>query len=140
MIPPLGVPEISLTLGGIGSNSRFNRTDLVVAAFEVEARRLENAAVLVARGELDLATVGILEAALEQASLDDHSRVVVDLSAVNFMDSTGMRALIVANQRLEATHGSFGVVIAGGPVARALAVAGIDRLLKFFDTLEAATA
>ncbi|MBA3360988.1 MAG: STAS domain-containing protein [Acidimicrobiia bacterium] len=108
--------------------------------FQIDSGDREGAAVLVATGELDLATVEILEAAVERAIEEDHSRVVIDLTGVKFMDSTGMRALLVATQRLEAIDRSLGVVLNGGPVARALAITGVDRLLKLFDTLEAATA
>ncbi len=95
---------------------------------------------LVATGELDLATVEMLEAAVESAISAGFNRMVIDLTAVSFMDSTGMRALLVTSQRLEGENGTLGVVLSGGPVARALAVTGVDRLLKLFDTVAAATA
>lgn len=95
---------------------------------------------LVATGELDLATVEILEAAVDTALNEGFNRVVIDLTAVSFMDSTGMRALLVTSQRLAEENGTLGVVLSGGPVARALGVTGVDRLLKLFDTLAAATA
>lgn len=95
---------------------------------------------LVATGELDLATVEILEAAVDRAISAGFNRIVIDLTAVSFMDSTGMRALLVTSQRLEEENGTLGVVLTGGPVARALAVTGVDRLLKLFDTVAAATA
>lgn len=95
---------------------------------------------LVAIGELDLATVEILEAAVETAINEGFNRLVIDLTALSFMDSTGMRALLVTSQRLAEENGTLGVVLTGGPVARALAVTGVDRLLKLFDTVEAAKA
>jgi anti-anti-sigma factor len=50
-------------------------------------------------GELDLATVGKVEAALEEA-IDAPGRVVIDLRACGFVDSTGIGALVKAALRL----------------------------------------
>ena len=47
------------------------------------------------RGELDLATAGRLEGALSEAS----SPVVLDLTGLTFMDSTGVRVLLEAAER-----------------------------------------
>lgn len=136
--PPCRDSETWGTPGGIGSNA-FHLWDLAVT-FRVDSGNQENIAVLVATGELDLATVEILEAAVDTAINEGFNRIVIDLTAVSFMDSTGMRALLVTSQRLAEENGTLGVVLSGGPVARALAVTGVDRLLELFDNLAAAMA
>lgn len=106
--------------------------------FQVETENQGNAAVITARGELDLATVEILENEVERILGEGFNRLVIDLTEVTFMDSTGMRLLLVTAQRFDAAQGSLAVVLAGGPVERALAITGIDRMLMMYDSVAAA--
>jgi anti-anti-sigma factor len=48
------------------------------------------------KGELDLSTAGLLEAALERTSAVD---VAVDLSGLSFIDSSGIRVLVLEHNR-----------------------------------------
>lgn len=67
--------------------------------FDVAREREGDGVRLVVRGELDIATVPVLERAL---ALDGEAeRVVLDLAGVTFIDSTGLRLLLEA-------HGSIG--------------------------------
>jgi anti-sigma B factor antagonist len=50
--------------------------------------------VLVLEGELDIATSHLLDEALVRARATDAARIVVDLFAVSFIDSTGLHVLI----------------------------------------------
>jgi anti-anti-sigma factor len=79
-------------------------------------------------GEVDQALVGCLDFAQEQAIKRDLP-VRIDVSAVTFMDSTGL-ALIVRVAAAERTHGRRvrveGVV---GQVDELLHISGLDRLV-----------
>ena len=59
-------------------------------AFGVRAQAVERAHVVAPRGELDLFTVEEVEAALRERS-EPCERVVLDLRAVTFLDTSGMR-------------------------------------------------
>ena len=91
-------------------------------------------AVVVIRGELDLATAPDLEAALKE-HLDRGQDVVVDLRELAFMDSTGLRALVAAHARVEGTEQRFLIVrpLPGASIERILAVAGVERVLDLID-------
>ena len=52
------------------------------------------------RGELDLHTAGLLQDALRRAAVPGTQRLVVDCRAVQFVDSAGLRALLVARHEL----------------------------------------
>jgi anti-sigma B factor antagonist len=58
------------------------------------------ATVLSLEGELDIASAPALERAVEGVTSDGDSanRLVIDLAGVTFMDSTGLRALLLARQ------------------------------------------
>ena len=81
-------------------------------------------------GELDLATVGELEAALT-SRLEAGESVVVDLRGLAFMDSSGVRALVAAHQSAQDGAGSLVIVRAprGTEVDRVIDVSGIATAL-----------
>lgn len=77
------------------------------------------------QGELDIATAPDLERALLRPRLP-RQRVVVDLSGLRFMDSTGLRVLLRA--RTEAKEGRWELFLRGVPpnIARLFALAGVQ--------------
>ena len=95
--------------------------------FEVTVQRDNAVATVVVSGEVDLATVPRLSAAVAQHH--DAQLLVLDLTAVTFIDSTGVRVLIEAD-RACAGSGSRVVVLAGdGPVRRLLDQCNLDGRL-----------
>jgi anti-anti-sigma factor len=100
--------------------------------FEVTVQRDDEVATITVSGELDLATVPQLSAAV--AEHDDAGLLVLDLNAVTFIDSTGVRVLIEADHSC-ARSGSRLVVLTGdGPVRRILDLCDLnDRLTLVTD-------
>lgn len=94
--------------------------------FAVTVQRDDAAATIVVSGELDLATAPRLSAAVAQHH--DAQLLVLDLTAVTFIDSTGVRILIEAD-RFCAGSGSRVVVLARGPVRRVLDLCELDGWL-----------
>ena len=102
--------------------------------FSISISDRDGRAVVVIRGELDLATAPDLEAAIK-SRLDDGQDVVVDLRELDFMDSTGLRVLVAAHGRVEGTEQRFLIVRPppGASIERILAVAGVERVLDLID-------
>ena len=77
--------------------------------------------------EVDRATIGLLEAELAEALQRrvNGDTLVVDLEAVRFLDSSGIRALLDAERAAELSGGRVSVVGATGVVRRALEVSGV---------------
>ncbi|MHB8671737.1 MAG: STAS domain-containing protein [Acidimicrobiales bacterium] len=81
-------------------------------------------------GEVDVATVPLLEAALAECIGADPSRpVILDLAAVTFMDSTGLRAVVGAHKALLAQGGELRVSNARRNVAKAFRITGLDKVI-----------
>lgn len=59
-----------------------------------------DAAVIVLTGELDLAVAGELDAAIRDAEGAPIGRIIVDLSQITFVDSTGLSVLLAAKKRV----------------------------------------
>jgi anti-sigma B factor antagonist len=83
---------------------------------------------LVARGELDLLAAPNLRSALE-ATHHDGATIDLDLSAVTFIDSTGISVILQAWQRANAEGGRLVVGAASPVVARVIEATGLSELL-----------
>ena len=85
-------------------------------------------------GDVDIASVGVLAASLQGACEGGHD-VIVDLSGCAFMDSSGIHALIQA-QNAQRANGAHLLVIspAGSPPQQVLEMALRGAILSIFDT------
>lgn len=77
------------------------------------------------QGEIDISSAPQLDEAFDGVLEGGAERVAVDLRGVTFMDSTGLRSLILAHRRLADADGTLAVVPGTGPVRRVLEVAGV---------------
>jgi anti-sigma B factor antagonist len=98
------------------------------------SRPRPGAVLLTVEGEVDTLTADALEAgldaALEAASDEGGAAVVVDLSGVTFLASSGLAVLIGAAHRIESRSGDrLHVVASNRAVTRPLEVTGADTLL-----------
>jgi anti-sigma B factor antagonist len=92
-------------------------------------------AVVGVAGEVDLGTTEQVEAALAEV-LGEGRRVVVDLSACDFIDSSGLRTLVTARAAAEDAGDSFALVTDNAGVLRVLSVAALDRVFEIHRSLE----
>ena len=90
-------------------------------------------------GEIDMATATQLGEALQEA-VTAHAHLVVDMSGVTFLDSTGLTVIIAAHRA--ALHRDGTLVLAGLAPAqkRLLAITGTDTVLACYPSTEAALA
>jgi anti-anti-sigma factor len=88
-------------------------------------------------GELDLSTVAAFEA--ELATLVRHDRVIVDLTDCTFLDSSALRALVVAHRAATEEGGTFLLAAPTPAIRRVLEVASIDRVIAVADAVDAET-
>ncbi|WP_435748128.1 STAS domain-containing protein [Nocardioides sp. SYSU DS0663] len=94
-------------------------------------------AVVQARGEIDLATVGAFRTALQDLMVEGAVQVAVDLSGVSFIDSSALGALVAAHRRARGLGGSLAIAGPQPPVARILELTGLDRVLRTHPTVRA---
>ena len=100
--------------------------------FDVEIDRYGHYAVVRPSGELDLAAVDILAAALTPVE-KEFGEIVIDLRRVEFLDSTGLRVILSADARSRSD--GFKLKIINGPeqVRQVLALTGMDKHLPLID-------
>ena len=100
-------------------------------AFAVSMEGMDDGATIVVEGDVDIATVPRLRDALDQALESSPTRVLIDLSGVEFVDSSGLRFLLRANQ--QAQRGGWSLVVRrpAESAMRAFEFAGADKWLTF---------
>ena len=96
----------------------------------------EGAVVVELAGELDLYNADDVRRALLESAEADPTRLVVDLSAVEFLDSTILGTLVEARSRLG--DGRFVLAAPGTDIRRALEVSGLDRHFAVHESVDAA--
>ncbi|MFD8207057.1 STAS domain-containing protein [Streptomyces sp. NPDC059695] len=91
-------------------------------------------------GEVDHATGSLLAEALATVGDGVHPRVVIDLSQVTFMDSSGINILITSHHALTESQGWLRLASPTQAVMRAIRIVGIDAFIDCHATLPRALA
>jgi anti-sigma B factor antagonist len=97
--------------------------------FGVEVQRRDDVAIVRPRGELDVATVEALRAALD--GIESAGRLVLDLRGLSFIDSTGLHLLMALHQRAQRDGFELSLLAPEAPVDRAIQLSGLDEALPF---------
>jgi anti-sigma B factor antagonist len=109
--------------------------------FSVSSERLDDdLGVVVLGGEVDIFTAPQFKESLVGLLDSGVKRVVVDLSAVTFIDSTALGVLIGGVRRVHGAGGAMAIVVATRPVERVLSVTGLDRVFSIYASRDEAVA
>ena len=96
--------------------------------FEVNVAPVGSWTVMAVAGEVDVATAPRLRKEVVALLGEGHDRVVVDLEAVDFVDSTGLGVLIGVLRRVNAVGGSLRLVCTTDRILDLFALTGLDRI------------
>ncbi|SEG99748.1 anti-anti-sigma factor [Nonomuraea solani] len=104
------------------------------------SRHLPGMTLITVTGQVDASTSGTLEAYLDQVRRTLHDHLVVDVSRLSFLDSSGL-AVLLAAATLARAHGA-GLHLAGPQprVARILEITGAWQAVNVYDHIEQAIA
>ena len=121
--------------GGTGASDHRASAAPRPAPLDVRVEKHQGAPVVHVRGELDLSTCEQVETALAQAEGANPPTLVLDLSGVSFMDSTGVRTLLQADSRARRDGRRLLLIAPPEPAARVLRVTLLDRRFEFIGDL-----
>lgn len=103
-------------------------------ALTISRRTEDGAETLAVAGEVDLANSATLTAQLESLPSDGASRVTLDLSDLEFIDSTGIAVLVAACRRFGDGESELRIVRSrASAVQRVMQITGLDERLPFVD-------
>ena len=99
----------------------------------VEVARDDHRLAILPKGELDMSTAGKLEDAVRAAEATDARRIVIDLTGVTFMDSSGLKALLEASARARANSNRLRLIRGPRRVQRVFELTNTEEILPFLD-------
>ncbi|MBJ7520446.1 MAG: STAS domain-containing protein [Solirubrobacteraceae bacterium] len=106
-----------------------DRSRYVPVPFDVTVDRVGPWTIVRPEGEIDLATVGRVAQAAGGAAAD----LAIDLRAVTFLDSSGLRFLIEQDHRARDAGHAFAIVPGDASIQRLLQIAGLDTRLRVLE-------
>ena len=106
----------------------------------VSTRVEDGRTIVAAVGEVDVYTAPVLDEALSTAVSGGATRLVVDLSGVDFLDSTGLSVLVKALKRVRDADGALDVVVTAERVNKVFRITGLDQVIPVHASLADALA
>lgn len=94
--------------------------------------------VLAPEGKFNLVSAPPLKARIDDLVVDGKARIVVDLHAVDFIDSSGLGALIAGLKAARQQAGDLRIAAPGEQVRAVLKLTNLDRILVPFATVDEA--
>jgi anti-anti-sigma factor len=104
-----------------------------VQILEIDTEERDGFVLVMLRGELDLSTVGQVQEVLERAEQSSPRLLAVDLSKLAFLDSTGLRCLVTADERAREQGRRFAIVRGPDAVQRVFSITGLEERLEIVD-------
>jgi anti-sigma B factor antagonist len=89
--------------------------------------------VITVTGELDVSTAPILQREIDRAAEEPPETLRLDLSALRFMDSTGLQLVLSTDSKTRAKGRKLELVRGPQTVQRLFQVAGLEERLTFVD-------
>lgn len=99
---------------------------------------LGNVTVLEMRERLDGPTTQVLEETVQSLIANGASNLVFDFMELDYINSSGLRILVMAYQRLRSSGGSVAVCCARDYIQEVFEISGYDKLFGMYPTREAA--
>ena len=106
-------------------------------SFNASLNTQNSIATITLSGELDAVTASTFKAAIEAAAASSPRKLVIDLQALNYMSSAGLRVLIFAKQKIGQTV-DFYLVNPQEMVRDTITKTGFDQSVYLVDELTAA--
>jgi anti-sigma B factor antagonist len=107
---------------------------MAAGGLEINQGTEGDALLLCVIGDIDLSNVSYFVERLYEASANGDRKILLDLTEVEFIDSTVVNALYSAAPRIRQYGGDLAIVVSDTPAARVLDLAGIDVMYRIART------
>src|SRR5690349_13977072 len=106
----------------------------------LDVQERDGFAVLAVSGEVDVATVPRLREQLHGLVAQGSNKIIVNLDAVDFLDSTGLGVLVGALKRVRSNDGELYLVCTQPRIRKGFEVTGLTKVFSLFDSVDDAVA
>ncbi len=103
---------------------------------EISDQHVDGWAVVTASGEIDVAAAPSLREHLVELIGDGATKVVLDIEAVDFIDSTGLGVLVGAIRRARTAGGDLRLVCTNTRILKVFDVTGLDEVFTIGATVD----
>ena len=112
-----------------------------MAPADLDGESIDEATSVVAiSGELDLTTTTELRRRADAAFSSGRARLVIDLTGLTHMDSSGLAELISCHQRAASLQGGLALVVTSSPIRRMLELRGVNHIFTLTASRDEAVA
>lgn len=105
---------------------------------QIEQSERDDVVVLATSGRFNMVSAPRVKARIDEVVAGGSARIVVDLSGVEFMDSSGLGALIGGLKAARQASGDLRIAAAGEQVVAVLKLTNLDRILRPYASVEEA--
>ncbi|MCB2177519.1 MAG: STAS domain-containing protein [Actinomycetales bacterium] len=106
----------------------------------VTSRQSGDRTVIEVKGEIDVYTAPALREEISSLVDAEHTTIVVDLTQVSFMDSTGLGVLVGALKKVRTLGGDLSLVINEEKILKVFRITALTQVFSIHPTLEEALA
>jgi anti-sigma B factor antagonist len=121
-------------VGGYGFTNGTEGYASAAMHYTIDHDPIDGGHLVVASGELDVAAMPRLSTVLAMAGTGSGQRVVLDLMAVDFIDSTALGTILKAAGQLEEAGHTLAFVAPDGPVRRLLEMTNLTGRFRLHQT------
>jgi anti-sigma B factor antagonist len=127
-------------MGAAADRARARQLEEALVEVSVTSRRSGDRTVVKVTGEIDVYTAPALREELQAHQEAGAADLVVDLTEVPFMDSTGLGVLVGSLKRARTTGGSLRLVIDQEKVLKVFRITALTQVFEIHPTVEEALA
>jgi len=111
-----------------------------MAMLSIETDNTKSVSVMKVKGRVDSDTAPELDEALTKLLQDNNNKIVLNLQAVEYMSSAGLRAVVKAYQSAKKSGGDVRLASVSSPVEVVLRTVGMMQMLQMYPTDQEAMA
>lgn len=104
----------------------------------LSSREVGDRTVIEVGGEVDVYTAPKLDAEITSIVGSGKSHIIVDLSGVEFLDSTGLGVLVKGLKHAKEAGGSLAVVATSDRIIKVFRITGLDSAIPLHDSVDSA--
>lgn len=105
---------------------------------ETEFKDVNGRQVLGVKGEIDVYTAPQFKEAVDKMVNAGQKHLLIDMSGVRYMDSSGFGALLSAMKRLKPDGGTISLINVSGPIDRILRITRLNQVFATYSSLDEA--